>query len=162
MGKDNNIKNNYNIWDNTSTWIDGGEEWSTHFNGTDNLWNNILLPRIKDYIKGDVLEIAPGHGRMTRKLLESDIDLDVIDLSKTCIDKCISRFGDDIDNYYVGNGEDLSQIESDSKDFVFSFDSFVHMDEEVISSYLGEISRVLKSKGYCWIHHSNLSMGNDN
>ena len=77
MGKDNNIKNNYNIWDNTSTWIDGGEEWSTHFNGTDNLWNNILLPRIKDYIKGDVLEIAPGHGRMTRKLLESDINLDV-------------------------------------------------------------------------------------
>ena len=162
MGKDNNIKNNYNIWDNTSTWIDGGEEWSTHFNGTDNLWNNILLPRIKDYIKGDVLEIAPGHGRMTRKLLESDINLDVIDLSKTCIDKCISRFGDDVDNYYVGNGEDLSQIESNSKDFVFSFDSFVHMDEEVISSYLGEISRVLKSKGYCWIHHSNLSMGNDN
>ena len=68
MGKDNNIKNNYDIWDNTSTWIDGGEEWSTHFNGTDNLWNNILLPRIKDYINGDVLEIAPGHGRMTRKL----------------------------------------------------------------------------------------------
>ena len=73
-----------------------------------------------------------------------------------------TEFGDDIDNYYVGNGEDLSQIESNSKDFVFSFDSFVHMDEEVISSYLGEISRVLKSKGYCWIHHSNLSMGNDN
>ena len=86
--KDNNIKNNYDIWDNTSTWIDGG-------------WLGISLCINSDMVVciGD-----SSWAWLTRKLLESDINLDVIDLSKTCIDKCISRFGDDIDNYYVGNG----------------------------------------------------------
>lgn len=160
MAKDLNIENNFKMWDNTSTWIDGGEEWSKHFNGTDTLWDEILYPRIKEYVTGNVLEIAPGHGRITRKLLEQNISLSVIDLSVTCINTCRNRFGKRIKNYHVGNGEDLTPIESSTQDFIFSFDSFVHMDKEVISSYIKEMARVLKPKGYAWIHHSNLCDGN--
>ena len=123
------------MWNNVDTWIDDGEEWSDHFETTDNLWDVIILPKIKPYIKGDVLEIAPGHGRITRKLLESNINLDILDLSDTCIERCRKRF-------------DLTDINSNSKDFIISFDSFVHMHEEVINSYLSEINRVLKLDGY--------------
>jgi ubiquinone/menaquinone biosynthesis C-methylase UbiE len=157
-----NIEKNYTLWNNVDTWLEGGEEWSKHFETTDNLWDVIILPKIKPYIKGDVLEIAPGHGRITRKLLESNINLDILDLSNTCIERCRKRFGDAISNYYVGNGSDLKDINSNSKDFIISFDSFVHMHGEVINSYLSEINRVLKLGGYCWIHHSNLNSSNEN
>ena len=156
-----NINKNYDVWNDKNIWIDGGEEWSEHFGTTDNLWDTILYPKIGKFIKGNVLEIAPGHGRITRKLLESDINLDIIDLSDTCIEKCRERFDDKIDNYYVGNGSDLKDVRSNSKDFVISFDSFVHMSKEVIDSYLNEIYRILKPGGYCWIHHSNIVGGQD-
>ena len=156
-----NINGNLRIWDNVDTWINDGEEWSEHFGDTDTLWNDHVYPKVKDYLKGRVLEIAPGRGRMTRKLLESDIELSIIDLSQTCIDRCKERYGDKIQNYYVGSGSDLKDIKSNSIDFVFSFDSFVHMHEEVIDSYLNEIERVLELGGYCWIHHSCLVNGND-
>lgn len=157
----NNIDNNLRIWNNVDTWVNDGEEWSEHFGDTDTLWNDHVYPKVKDYLKGRVLEIAPGRGRMTRKLLESDIDLSIIDLSQTCIDRCKERYGDKIQNYYIGSGSDLKDIKSNSIDFVFSFDSFVHMHEEVIDSYLNEIERVLELGGHCWIHHSCLVEGND-
>jgi|TARA_R110000772_G_scaffold19668_2_gene54850 SAM-dependent methyltransferase len=155
--KQNNIKLNHEKWNDEGKWINDGEEWSGHFGTTDILWDTILYPKIGEFIKGNVLEIAPGKGRITRKLLEYDIKLDILDLSPICIDRCKERFSSKVDNYYVGNGSDLRDINSGSKDFVLSFDSFVHMSEEVIDSYLNEIYRVLKPGGYCWIHHANLS-----
>ena len=156
-----NVNKNYEIWNDVSIWENDGEEWSTHFETTDKLWEEVIQPRVSSYIKGNVLEIAPGRGRMTRKLLESNIDLEILDLSDTCIARCKERYGERISGYHVGNGKDLRSIEDESKDFVFSFDSFVHMHEEVIDSYIEEVSRVLKSGGYCWIHHANISEGND-
>jgi ubiquinone/menaquinone biosynthesis C-methylase UbiE len=163
----NNIENNYNMWNNLNNWSDGGEEWSVQFNGTDKLYDNIIAPRITGYVVGNVLEISPGHGRITRKLLEeketySDIYLDILDLSDSCIDVCREKFGDKISNYYVGDGKSLSDIPTDSKDFVMSYDSFVHMSEDVIDSYLKEIQRVLKPNGHCWVHHSHFMNGQEN
>jgi hypothetical protein len=43
-----------------------------------------------------------------------------------------------------------------SVDFVFSFDSLVHAEADVIESYLTELSRVLTPDGIGFIHHSNL------
>lgn len=159
-----NIKNNFEIWDAVNTWVDDGEEWSTHFNDTKNLWDSIIYPKINHCLKGNVLEIAPGRGRITNQLLncKDKFNLDILDLSSTCIERCKERFGDKIDNYYVGNGKDLKDINTNSKNFVISFDSFVHMHKDVINSYLGEINRVLELGGYCWIHHSNLIGGQDN
>lgn len=162
MGKlKSNINKNYKLWNDVSIWEDDGEEWSKHFTNTTYLWEKILYPKISKYLKGDILEIAPGRGRITNKLLEYDINLDIIDLSDTCIDRCKQRFGTQINNYYVGNGRDLRNIPSNSKDFVFSFDSFVHMHEEVIDCYLEEIERVLKIGGFCFIHHAQFFGGNE-
>lgn len=162
MSIKDNIKNNLSVWDNNNTWVNDGEEWSKHFGNTDMLWDEHIYPKIKDHLNGNVLEIAPGRGRITRKLLEYPINLKVIDLSPTCINVCIGKFGDNIENYYIGNGKDLRDIDDSSTNFVFSFDSFVHMHKDVINSYLGEINRILKKGGHCFIHHSNLVNGNDN
>lgn len=156
-----NVNKNYELWNNINTWENDGEEWSKHFKSTNRLWNKIIYPKISPYLKGNVLEIAPGRGRMTNQLLNYNINLDIIDLSDTCIDRCKERFGNKINNYYIGNGSDLRNIKSNSKDFVFSFDSFVHMHEEVIDCYLDEIARVLKLDGYCFIHHANIFGGQD-
>lgn len=41
-------------------------------------------------------------------------------------------------------------------DFVFSFDSLVHADETVMTAYVSQLQRVLKSDGAAFLHHSNL------
>lgn len=146
------------FWNEEHYWIDGGNEWSEFFGGSDNLWNNIIYPRIKDYLKGDVLEIAPGFGRITNYLKDIADTLIVVDLNQLCIDKCKEKFKDDV-KCYVNDGRHLNMIPDNSLDFVFSWDSFVHMDEDVINCYLNEINRVLKTDGYSVIHHSFLSGG---
>jgi hypothetical protein len=47
-------------------------------------------------------------------------------------------------------------VPDDSVDFVFSFDSLVHVDATVIAAYIREISRVLTRDGAAFLHHSNL------
>lgn len=156
-----NIIRNKEIWGNPNSWSDEGNEWSDLFGTTNQLWFDFIFPRICMGLKGDVLEIAPGYGRITERLLMSNIKLSVLDINENCIERCKEKFGDRISKYYLGDGDNLKQIFSESQDFVFSFDSFVHMSEEVINSYLSEIYRVLKNNGYVWIHHSNLHSGNE-
>ena len=47
-------------------------------------------------------------------------------------------------------------IPEGSIDFVFSFDSLVHAESDVIESYLIQIAQKLKPGGVGFIHHSNL------
>ena len=47
-------------------------------------------------------------------------------------------------------------IEDGSVDFAFSWDSLVHVDQSVISSYLHELSRKLRPGAHAFLHHSNL------
>jgi len=145
-------------WNNKDAWTDAGNEWSKFFGTTDNLWNTFLLPKVDKYLKGDVLEIAPGFGRITQYLKDKADNLNIVDLNQLCIDKCKEKFGDSI-GYYVNDGKSLNMFDDNSQDFVFSWDSFVHMDESVIREYLKEIYRVLKNDSYAIIHHSYLSGG---
>ncbi|PYI61656.1 MAG: hypothetical protein DMC60_04780 [Verrucomicrobia bacterium] len=46
-------------------------------------------------------------------------------------------------------------IPEGSIDFVFSFDSFVHPDREIVEAYLSELGTKLKIGGKGFIHHSN-------
>ena len=156
-----NIIRNKEMWGNPDSWIDEGHDWSKFYGTTDRLWNEIIYPRICMGLKGDVVEIAPGYGRITERLLMSDIKLSIIDINENCIENCHKKFGDRIHEYHLGEGDNLKQFSTGTKDFVLSFDSFVHMSEVVINGYLGEIYRILKHGGYAWIHHSNLYGGNE-
>src|SRR5271157_1890226 len=57
--------------------------------------------------------------------------------------------------FNLGDGRTLP-VASDSINFVFSFDSLVHADADVLDAYLMECARVLhKQHGTGFIHHSN-------
>jgi ubiquinone/menaquinone biosynthesis C-methylase UbiE len=158
-----NLQNNIEMWGNPTTWKKDGDEWSTQFGTTQNMWNEIIYPRISIFLQGDILEIAPGYGRVTEKLLEYNINsLEIVDLNSNCIDRCKERFGDRIQGYFTNSGKDLHDFTSNNKDFILSWDSFVHMDETVVEPYLWEIYRVLKPGAIAWIHHSNLGGGDEN
>lgn len=139
-------------------WKEGGEEWSANWGNTMNLWHGTLMPRIGGSL-GDVrvLEIAPGYGRMTAFLKNFCRSLTLVDIAQNCIDHCRQRFDrEEHLEYFVNNGRSLSFIDDESIDFVFSFDSLVHADLDVVTDYLAEIQRILVPGGRAFIHHSNL------
>jgi len=147
------------IWNEQYDWISKGEEWSADWGGSENQWNYSLYPRIKNLIANAKvgLEIAPGFGRWTDYLKQSFETLHLVDVSEHCIDACKKRFADEKNFYFhVNNGYTLETIESNSIDFAFSFDSLVHVEQDVINSYLKELARVLRKNGSAFIHHSNL------
>ena len=147
-------------WDDSSMWSEDGNEWSTDFGGTEKLWEEIIKPRIDPYLSGNILEIAPGHGRITQYLIGYSDLLIAIDLNESCIERCKERFKGSIIGF-VNDGSSLDMVKSNSIHFVFSWDSFVHIHADVIDSYLKEIYRVLKPGGVSVIHHSYLKDGND-
>jgi hypothetical protein len=47
-------------------------------------------------------------------------------------------------------------LRSNSVDFVFSFDSLVHAEPDVIQAYIEQLASILTPGGAAFIHHSNL------
>lgn len=160
MNEFNNIEEQRN-WNRFDLWTEGGHEWSKSFGTTENLWNNYLFDPIKKFRGKKILEIAPGHGRITQFLSILADQLFVVDLNETCIAQTKKKLGSHVAQYHVNDGLSLSSIPSNSIDLVFSFDSFVHMHKNVTKSYIKEISRVLVPDGCGFIHHSCFSNGKD-
>ena len=157
-----NIDEQKRIWGDLNNWVTEGQEWSSYFGSSDNLWST-LYPKIESYLKGDILEIAPGYGRITKYLLDNSNNfnsLSIIDLNEICIKSCIDKFGSKIRNYIVNDGKSLN-FNDQTFDFILSFDSFVHITSDVIEYYIKEMNRTLKKDGYGFIHHS-FFFGNDN
>lgn len=149
------------FWDTQYSWIQDGDEWSNlaaHCKKPYEEWKNSIAKHfIVENINQDsnILEISPGHGRWTKFLLDKYNNLILVDLSPKCIEFCEREFSD-FENVqcYANDGKTLDFIKSNSIDFIWSFDSFVHMEKDVITSYFKEFSRVLKKGGIAIIHHS--------
>jgi len=154
------IKENYRTWNNPQTWKNDreGDHWSDVWGNPDNQWVWTIFPRIHRYVPtGRILEIAPGFGRWTNYLKELCKELVVVDLSELCIQRCKERFSSSTHIvYYVNDGKTLDMIPDKSIDFVFSFDSLVHAEDDVIEAYLAQLASKLKPNGVGWLHHSNL------
>jgi hypothetical protein len=152
------LEENRRFWDDSYDWSKSGDEWSSNWGGTEMEWNWVILPRIKRFIPTTtILEIGPGFGRWSQFLLGLCQKLIVVDLSEKCIAACRERFsGHSHILYYVNDGKSLDMIPDDSIDFVFSFDSLVHAEEDVMASYVSQLSRKLTQNGAGFIHHSNL------
>lgn len=117
------------------------------------LIEHFVLPYAHD---ADVLEIAPGHGRWSETLVRVARTVILVDLSPSCIAACRERFaGYPSVTYHVNDGVSLPAVDDESVDFVWSFDSFVHMDPLVIDSYLAECARVLRPGGHVVLHHAD-------
>lgn len=139
-------------------WSEEGDEWSAEWGGTPYLWYGTIFPRIQAFFPaGSILEIAPGYGRCTQYLLSLCRELTVVDLAEKCINACRERFKTSpYIKYFVNDGKSLDMINNNSIDFVFSWDSLVHAESEVLFSYLKHLATKLKQGGYGFIHHSNI------
>lgn len=139
-------------------WKDAGEEWSKPWGSSAAQWAGTVLPRIRDNLPtGTCLEIAPGFGRWTHYLKEHCDNLWLVEKSEQSFEACQKRFGDDPKfKIFHNDGQSLSMIPDESIDFVFSFDSLVHVRREFIESYLHQLGTKLKKGGTGFFHHSNL------
>ena len=138
-------------------WKEAGEEWSEPWGTSHAQWEGTIFPRIRNCLPADtILEIAPGFGRWTHYLKGCCRQLWAVDRSSECIEVCRRRFAADSNvRCYLNDGRSLSMIPDDSVDFVFSFDSFVHTNRNVVEAYLRELGTKLKIDGKGFIHHSN-------
>jgi ubiquinone/menaquinone biosynthesis C-methylase UbiE len=142
----------------TWSWSQEGDEWSAPWGGTAALWWGSLFPRVRPFLPTEtILEIAPGHGRITQFLKDYCHRLVLVDLAEGCIEACRRRFSacSHIE-YHVNDGYSLDAVADRSVDFVFSFDSLVHAEADVIRAYVLELARKLKPDSVGFLHHSNL------
>jgi SAM-dependent methyltransferase len=152
------LEENKKRWDGGYDWSDAGDEWSAAWGGADWQWSVTLWPRIRSYLPvRRILEIAPGYGRWTQYLVDECEELVGVDLSASCVEGCRARFANDTRLSFLQNdGYSLQGVIDNSIDFVFSFDSLVHVEADVLSSYISEMGRVLSDQGVAFFHHSNV------
>jgi SAM-dependent methyltransferase len=153
------LEENLRVWDGESGWrgAEDGEAWSRPWGGAEAQWRFSLLPRVGRFLPArSILEIAPGFGRWTRFLEEHCERLMLVDISARCIAACRARFAVERHiSYFVNDGRSLAMIEDGSIDLVFSFDSLVHANADVLEHYLAQLARKLTPDGVGFIHHSN-------
>lgn len=139
-------------------WIEAGEEWSEPWGGSAAQWFGSILPRIHACLPANtILEIASGFGRWSNYLKEHGSHLHLVDPAADCIEACQRRFASESHlSYHVNDGRSLETIPSRSIDFVFSFDSLVHVRGETVESYVAQLADKLRDNGMGFIHHSNL------
>lgn len=140
-------------------WSTAGEEWSETWGGSAAQWFGTILPRIHPCLpcrRG--LEIAAGAGRWSAYLAASCTRLDLVDITAESVELCRRRF-QSLRHVAVhqNDGRSLPMIGAGEVDFVFSFDSLVHVELDVMASYLLELERVLTRDGAAFLHHSNFA-----
>lgn len=146
-------------WNGGYDWSAGGEEWSEVWGGSEPQWFGSLYPRLHRHLPAtSVLEIAQGYGRWTQYMLPLCQRYIGFDLSQECVDACRRTFAKAPHaTFSKTDGISLPGVPDGSIDFVFSFDSLVHVELDVMLSYIPEILRVLSPSGVAFIHHSNLA-----
>jgi SAM-dependent methyltransferase len=151
------VSENLEIWSQYD-WPDQGNVWSRQFGGTEALWSFALYPRIQRFLPASsILEIAPGYGRWTQFLQRLCQSMVAVDISSKCIEHCKNRFaGTNHIHFYVNDGSSLAVVPDGSVDFVFSFDSLVHAEKDVLESYLLQLAVKLNPNGVGFFHHSNI------
>jgi len=121
-------------------------------------WYGSILPRISAFLPTDaILEVAAGYGRWTAFLKDLCKRLIIVDLAEKCIDRCRQRFANCSHiSYFVNDGKSLEMVIDGGVDFIFSFDSLVHAEEDVLKTYTAEFAKKLPPNGVAFVHHSNL------
>lgn len=98
------------------------------------------------------MEIAPGHGRWTQFLLSHCRTLAAFDICEECISFCRNRFlnrvNDGTAHFRLTDGLSIPEKE-ESVDLVYSFDSLVHVERDVMRSYLVHLGRCLRPGVFC-------------
>lgn len=126
------------------------------------MWRTMIHPAIEDCDFSAVIDLAAGHGRNANMLAPKAGRVLVMDIQAGNVEACRKRFaGQPHVQCAVNNGFDLRPAEDGAFSLVYSFDSMVHFDPEVVRSYLRDTRRVLRPGGRGFFHHSNYTGGSD-
>ncbi len=152
------VQENIATWNAPSNWQGAEESWSRAWGSIEAQWWGSLRPRLHEFLPaGRILELGPGHGRWTHYLKDRCQELILVDVAEQCISACQARFADATNiEYHLGDGSSLPVAQDHSVDLVFSFDSLVHAEADVLEAYADELARVLTPDGVAFIHHSNM------
>ncbi len=138
---------------------DAGESWSEKWGGSESQWFGSLYPRLHRFLPAPtILEIAPGYGRWTQYLLKQCRSYVGIDLNEGCVRACEQRFaGVEHAKFHVNDGLSIAVVPDGTVDLAFSFDSLVHVEAQVMESYVVQLIDKLSAEGVAFLHHSNLA-----
>jgi SAM-dependent methyltransferase len=153
------LSQNLSVWGERYDWSAQGDEWSDTWGGVPYQWWTTLWPRLQGYLPARrILEIAPGYGRWTHFLRDLCDELVIVDIAPRAIEHCRERFaGDNRIRAFVNDGCSLAMVAERSIDVIFTFDSLVHAEADVIDGYMREFARALDPEGgVAFIHHSNM------
>ena len=96
-----------------------------------------------------VLDLGCGIGRLIKPLAAKVGEIHGVDVSGEMIQRAREYLGD-LSNVrlYENDGSDLSELRSDTYDFVYSYLMFQHIpDRAIVERYLSEVYRVTKVGG---------------
>lgn len=157
----NSIKHNRRVWDRFDWSCSDGEEWTLDVKRLRGLepdqWKAALIKdMILKYVReaSTVLEIGPGAGRWTQILADVAEHLILVDISEKALEACKDLFKLRSNmEYHLIDGR-LDCIPSDSIDYIWAYDVFVHINPSDIDAYITDFQRVLKPGGCAVIHHA--------
>lgn len=128
----------------------GSEEWIAHNVDT------FVLPYLDRSSR--VVEIGPGGGRYTARLIGNCAELIGVDVSGEMVRRAAERFRHhDSVRIQKGDGRTLAGIGDGEIDLVFSFNTFVQIGLEDLYGYLLEIGRVLRPGGHAVLQYAEFS-----
>ena len=148
----NTTELNSAAWSNYE-WGGGGEEWTVSPEWRQSLIDDVILANLPE---GAVsLEIGPGGGRWSTPLHEASDRLILADISESAIEACRKKFaGQENVEYHVTDGVTLTPLPDESVDFIWSFETFVHIAPVDQKTYMRELRRVMRRGGRAAIHHA--------
>lgn len=117
---------------------------------------SVVEQLIKPYLHSDsvVLEIGPGNGRWTQFFTKAKqvFCVDILDLEQVLRKRFLNM---NLKMFVLKDGVKLDFLKDNQIDYIFSFDTFVHLGQNCIKAYFKEFYRVLKSGGHGVIHYSD-------
>jgi SAM-dependent methyltransferase len=130
--------------------FDSGWPWGTP------IMQKFLLPFLgEDKV---VMEIGAGGGRWSQFIIPQSKQALIVDGTKACETAIRGHFGPKLDlgnvQFLVSPDGKLPKVKKDSVDFVFSFDTFVHFDEDLFCEYMRTVARVLKPGGVLSLYYA--------
>ena len=154
------ITSNRNTYNNPDTWNRGGDSWTFHadYCGQEyEVWKRSLVETYLDPYLGpdiDALEVGSGYGRWTEFMVGRCRSLVIVDISSICIESCRQRFGELPNTSFAVNDGRSLPVPDASLDLVWSFGTFVHIDQPDVDAYLADCQRALRPGGHFVIHHA--------
>lgn len=139
-----------------------GDEWQgTEAGAAENIVEYVeLIERtfIAPYVKSDdhVLEIGVGGGRTALLLRNRAAHVTCADISAGMLRAARERLGDERMSYVKLDGRTLEGIPDASIDFLFCFDTLVHMEPRDIFNYLVRIPTLMRGRRLVLLHHGDM------